>query len=133
MEAYCRGTADALHFFLLHISHTISVMAMALTFHNNDPDGLGDALNTFLFPDLSPSSGSEAALLTRKWDAILGGGTLASFAETILLMGEQRSPPSQDGTKHLLNWRLGRSSAQYSWDMKNISSYWKKQQESALG
>ena len=68
-------------------------MVMALAFHTKDPDRVGDTLNIFLFPDLSPSAGSEAALLTRKWDVILGGGTLTSFADTILLMGEQKVAP----------------------------------------
>ena len=35
----------------------------------------------------------EAALLTRKWDAILGDGTLTSFADTSLLMGTQNVAP----------------------------------------
>ena len=47
----------------------------------------------FLFPDLSPSAGSEAALLTRKWDAILGGGTLTSFANTNPLLRNQKVAP----------------------------------------
>ena len=65
-------------------------MVMVLTFHTEDPDGVGDALNILLFPDLSPLAGSEATLLTQKWDAILGGGTLNSFADTSLLMGKQK-------------------------------------------
>ena len=68
-------------------------MVMALTFHTEDPDGVGDALNILLFLDLSPSAGSKAALLTRKWDAILGGGTLNYFVESSLLMGEQKVAP----------------------------------------
>ena len=63
-------------------------MVMALVFHTKDPGRVGDTLDIFLFPDLSPSAGSDAALLTRKWDVILGGGTLTSFADTSLLMGE---------------------------------------------
>ena len=55
--------------------------------------GWGDALNIFLFPDFSPSAGSELVLLTRKWDAILGGGTLTSFADTIMLMEKQKVVP----------------------------------------
>ena len=35
----------------------------------------------------------EAALLTRKWDAILQGGTLTSFADTSLLIGKQKVAP----------------------------------------
>ena len=68
-------------------------MVLALAFHTEDPDGVGDALNIFLFPDLSPSEGLEAALLTRKWDAILGGGTLTSFIDTSLLRGKQKIAP----------------------------------------
>ena len=66
---------------------------LALAFHTADPDGVGDALNVLLFPDLSPSEGSEAALLTKKWYAILGGSTLTSFADTSLLMGKQKAAP----------------------------------------
>ena len=68
-------------------------MVMVLTFHTEEPDGVGDVLNILFFPDLSPSAGSEAALLTRKWDTILGGGNLTSFADTSLLMGKQKFAP----------------------------------------
>ena len=54
---------------------------------------MGDALNIFLFPDLSPSSGLEAALLTRKWDDILGGRTFTYFTDTSLIMGKQKVAP----------------------------------------
>ena len=68
-------------------------MVMALDFHTKDPDGVEDTLEIFLFPDLYPSTGSEADLFTRKWDVILGGGTLTSFADMILLMGKQKVAP----------------------------------------
>ena len=74
MEAACWCTADGLRFHPPRTPHAIAVMVMDLAFHTKDPDGVGDALNIFLFPDLSPSAGSEEALLTRKWDAILVGG-----------------------------------------------------------
>ena len=63
---------------------------MALTFHTKDPDRVGDMLNISLFTDLSPSEGSEAALLTRKWHEILGGGTLTSFTNKSLLVGKKK-------------------------------------------
>ena len=66
MEAAFRCTADGLHFLPPRIPHTATVMVMALDFRIKDPDVVGDALNIFLFPDLSPSAGSEAALLTIK-------------------------------------------------------------------
>ena len=68
-------------------------MVMSLTFRTEEPDRVGDAQNILLFPDLSPLAGLEASLLTRKWDAILGGGTLTSFADTSPLMGNQKVAP----------------------------------------
>ena len=59
---------------------------MALAFHSEDPNIVGDAVNVFLFLDLSPLACSEAALLARRWDAVFGGGTLTSFADTRLLL-----------------------------------------------
>ena len=68
-------------------------MVMALAFHTKDPDGVEYTLKIFLFPDLYPSTGSEVALFTRKWDVILGGGTLNYFSDMSLLMGEQKVAP----------------------------------------
>ena len=76
MEADCRRTTDSLRFRLPCTPHAVAVMVMALTFNTEYPDEVGDALNIFLFPDLSPLEGLEAALLTRKWDTILGGRNL---------------------------------------------------------
>ena len=73
--------------------HAIVVIVMALSFHTEDPNRVGDIINIFLFTDLYPLAGSEAALLTRKWDTILGGVTLTSFADTSLLMGKQKVTP----------------------------------------
>ena len=72
MEAAYKRIAESLRFCLPRIPHAVAVMVMALAFHIKDPDRVGDALNIFLFPNLFPSVGLEAALHTRKWDAILG-------------------------------------------------------------
>ena len=88
MEAACWCTDKSLRFCTLHTPHTIAVMVMALAFNTKDPDGVGETVNIFLFNNFFPSAGLEAALLMRKWDAILEGGTLNSFADTILLMGK---------------------------------------------
>ena len=76
MEAACRRSAEQLRFWAPHIYHTIAVLVLGLGFYSKDPDGVGDAINFFLFPDLSPSEGSETALLSRRWDAILGNDIL---------------------------------------------------------
>ena len=90
MEAACRHTAESLCFRPPCIPHAVAVMVVVLTFHIKDPDGVGDDMNILLFPNLSSLAGLEAALLTQKWDAILGGGTLTSFADTSFLMGKQK-------------------------------------------
>ena len=46
------------------IPHIVAFMVMALAFHTEDPDGVGDAFNILFLPDLSPLAGSEVALLT---------------------------------------------------------------------
>ena len=53
-----------MRFCVPRISHYIVVMVLALTFHTKDPDGVGDAVNAVMFPDLSPAADFEAALLT---------------------------------------------------------------------
>ena len=69
-------------------------MIISIYLHSSkDPYGLGGVMNVFLFPDLSPAVGSELALLTRRWDAVFGRGTLASFNNTILLLGRQKFSP----------------------------------------
>ena len=93
MEAACRRTGEKLLFLPPCIPHSVAVMVMALTSHTEDPDRVGEDLNIFLFPDLSPLEGSDVALLTRKWGAILGGGTLTSFADKSMLMGNQKVSP----------------------------------------
>ena len=90
MEASCWRTADGLRFCPPCILHTVAVMVMALAFHTKNSDGVEDALNIFLIPDLSTSAGSEAAILTWKRAAILGGGTLTFFTDTILLTRKEK-------------------------------------------
>ena len=93
METVYRRTADSLRFQPPRIPHAAAVMVMALTFHTEDPEGVGYALNIFLFHDLSPSVGLEAGLLMQKWYAILGGGTLTSFKNTSLMVVKQKVAP----------------------------------------
>ena len=90
IEVAYRRTADSLQFRPPRIPHAITFMVTAITFHTEDPDGVGDALNIFLSPHLFLLAGLKAALLTRKWDTILGVGNLSSFADTSLLMGKQK-------------------------------------------
>ena len=93
MEVACRRTAEHLRFWAPHISHAVAVLVLGPSFYSKDPESVGDAINIFLFPELPPLAIYEAALLARMWDAIIGGGTLKYFADTILLIAKQRVKP----------------------------------------
>ena len=90
MEVEYHWTVEHLCFRAPHIYHAVAVLVLGLAFYYENPDSVGDAINVFLFHDLSPSAGSEAALLGRRWDAILGDGALIYFADTNLLLARQR-------------------------------------------
>ena len=63
----------------------------------------------FLFPTLFPSAGSEAALLDRKWDTILSGGTLISLLDTSLMMERQKVDPItgwEEAASLMESWEL---------------------------
>ena len=64
-------------------------MVLEISFYTKDPDGVGDIVNIFLFPDLTPADVPEAALMAHHWEVILGGGELTSFADTRLLTEDQ--------------------------------------------
>ena len=49
MEVACRRKAEHLRFRVPHISHTVVVLVLGLAFYSEDPDGVGDAVNVFLF------------------------------------------------------------------------------------
>ena len=54
---------------------------------------MGESINIFLFPDMSPSVGSEAAPLARSRGVILGRRALTSFAYTSLLLSKKQEEP----------------------------------------
>ena len=76
MEATCRRTAEHLCFRAPRIYHSVAVIVLGLALYSEDPEDVGYTIKVFLFPDLSPLPRSEATLLARRWDAILGGGAL---------------------------------------------------------
>ena len=93
MESVCRAAADRIPFRAPLITHPVTVMLLALDLYTEEPDGVGDSMNIFLFPELSPSIGSEATLLNRQWDTVLGDNTFTYFANTGTLIGIQKVIP----------------------------------------
>ena len=93
MESACKLTAKTLQLRAPRTPQSTVAMVLSLSFHTKDPEGLGDAVNIFLFTYLSPYAGSEAALMACKRDAVLWGYTLTSFADTNFLMVNQKVSP----------------------------------------
>ena len=90
MESTCRSTAKRMRFRTPYTPHSVTVMVLALAFYTQDPDVVRYYLKIFLFPYLSPSTGSEAALATIIWDDVLGENTFTSFAKTGYLLGQKK-------------------------------------------
>ena len=71
----------------------MAVLLLELHFHTEDPDCVNDTVKIFMFPDLSLSEGSEASMVTRRWDTALDANTLTSYADAAALMKQQRILP----------------------------------------
>ena len=93
MESAFRAAVNHMSFRTPRIYHFSAVMVLALTLYTKDPNRVGYAINVFMFPDLSPSVGSEAALLTRQWDDVLGDNTFNYFFHPY---GEVEGRPHQN-------------------------------------
>ena len=82
--------AQALRLKPPNITHVVSVLLLGLDFHTEDPDRVSDAVNIFMFLDLSPETGTESALVAWRWDTALDSNTLTSYDNTVALMTKQR-------------------------------------------
>ena len=71
----------------------MAVLLLGLHFHTEDPDCVNDTVNIFVFPDLSLSAGSEASIVTRRWDTALDANNLTSYADAAALTRKQHIPP----------------------------------------
>ena len=82
-----------------------AVLLFGLPFQTEDPEGESDAVNIFMFLDLSLLAGTEAALVARHWDTESKSNTLMSYTNTALLMTKQRISPILvwEGSVKLLN------------------------------
>ena len=75
------------------MTHAVAVLLLGLHFHTEDPDCVNDTVKIFMFPYLSLSAGSEASMVTRRWDTALDANTLTSYADAAALMKQQRILP----------------------------------------
>ena len=68
IEIICLNKARELRYKASKNLHVVAGLILNLKFHEEDPDGVGDKVDFFLFPDLSLSAIYEAELVVRKWD-----------------------------------------------------------------
>ena len=65
IESSFRKMSVILRFRAPYIHHYDTVMVIYLSFNTKDPGRVGDAVNIFLFLDISPSEGLGAAFIER--------------------------------------------------------------------
>ena len=92
-EIVCRESSRAVRCKAPHVTHTVAFLLLGLNFFTEDPDFVNDTVNIFQFPDLSLSVGSEALVVTRRWDFVLNATTMIPYADAYALMKQQRIPP----------------------------------------
>ena len=67
----------------------VEFLLLGLHFFAKDPDCVNNTVNIFQFPKLSLSAGSEASMVTRRWDTALDANTVTSYADAAALMKQQ--------------------------------------------
>ena len=60
------------------VTHAVAVLLLGLNFFTEDPDCVNNTVNIFQFPNLSLSEGSEASMVTRRWDTALDTNKMTS-------------------------------------------------------
>ena len=93
-EIACRESARFLRRKAPQVTHTVAVLFLGLHFFTEYPDCLNNTVNIFQFPDLSLSAGSEASMVTRRWETALDANMMTSYANAAALMKQQRIPPT---------------------------------------
>ena len=68
----------------------MAVVLLGIHFFTKDPDCANNTVNIFQFPDLSLYVGSEAYMVTRRWDTALESNTMTSYADAAALVKKQR-------------------------------------------
>ena len=86
IEIMCVHKTRELRYKAPRISHAVEVLIINLKFHTEYPDGFGDTVKMFLFPNLSLSEISEASLVARLWDTALDSSIITTYSNTSALI-----------------------------------------------
>ena len=58
-----------------------------------EPNGLRNTVNIFMFLDPYLAAGTEATMISRHWDTVLDSNMVTSYADTVALMIKQSITP----------------------------------------
>ena len=75
------------------ITHNVAVLLPGLALHIEEPNGVRNTVNIFMFPDSSLAAGNEATMIARHWDIVLDSNMATSYANTATLIIKQRVTP----------------------------------------
>ena len=93
LKIVCQHKAHELRYKSTCIIHLVTGILLSLELYTENPDGVGDTVNTFLFPDHSISTGSGESLLDSCWDTELDISMLDTYTDTNSLIKFQKVAP----------------------------------------
>ena len=94
LDIACRNSTHALQYKAPRVTYTVAFLLLRLHFHTEDPDYFNNTVNIFQFLELSLYSGSEASMVTRRWDTLLDTNTMMLYYSASTLLKQQIFPPT---------------------------------------
>ena len=71
----------------------MAVLLLGLALHIEEPNGVRNTVNIFMFLDPYLAAGTEATMISRHWDTVLDSNMATSYANTATLMIKQSITP----------------------------------------
>ena len=93
LDIACLALAHTLRIKRPNITYMVEFLLLGLAFHTEDPDGVSNALNIFMFLDISLEEGEEAAMVAWQWDTALYSNTIKLYTDTTALVTKQKISP----------------------------------------
>ena len=89
----CRESVRALTCKPPQVTHMVTFLLTGIKLFTKYPNCVNNTVNIFQFPEIFLSAGSEASMVTRRWDMALDANTMTSYSDAAALMKQQRIRP----------------------------------------
>ena len=93
LEIACFVRAQALCIKPPKITQMVAALILGLAFYTEYPEGVINAVNIFILPEIYLEAGTEAALVAQRWDTELHSNILMSYDQTDKMTTKQRIYP----------------------------------------